>query len=67
MSQIIKYLDLSKFKTEKCKNLTNGKQHNHKHCRYYHTIKDRRRALDYQRVNQIIQDLTSQEREVIEK
>lgn len=46
-SQIIKYLDLSKFKIEKCKNLTNGRQHNHKHCRYYHTIKDKRRILDY--------------------
>ena len=46
-SQIIKYLDLMRFKIEKCKNLTNGRQHNHKHCRYYHTDKDMRRVLDY--------------------
>lgn len=52
-SQIIKYLDLSKFKIEKCKNLTNGRQHNHKHCRYYHTIKDRRRILDYSFIQHI--------------
>lgn len=49
--QIVKFLDLTKFKNEKCKNLTNGKQHNHKHCRYYHTIKDRRRLLDYSSIH----------------
>lgn len=47
-SQIIKYIDLSKFKIEKCKNLANGRQHNIKHCRYYHTLKDRRRLLDFE-------------------
>jgi hypothetical protein len=54
LSQIIKYLDLSKFKIEKCKNLTNGRQHNHKHCRYYHTAKDKRRVLDYIGYSQIL-------------
>ena len=49
--QYVKFLDLSKFKVEKCRNLTNGKQHNHKHCRYYHTIKDKRRLLDYSNVS----------------
>lgn len=46
-SQIIKYLDLSLFKIEKCRNFMIGKQHNIKLCRYYHTPKDRRRALDF--------------------
>ena len=46
-SQIIKYLDLSLFKIEKCKNFASGKQHNIKLCRYYHTVNDRRRELDY--------------------
>ena len=50
-SQLVKFLDLNKFKVEKCRNLTNGKQHNHKHCRYYHTIKDKRRLLDYSKLN----------------
>ena len=53
-SQIIKYLDLSRFKIEKCKNLTNGRQHNHKHCRYFHTDKDQRRALDYTGYSQLV-------------
>lgn len=46
----VKYLDLSKFKIDLCKNLALGKQHNHKHCRYYHSIKDRRRILDFSQV-----------------
>jgi len=50
-SNLVKYLDLNKFKVEKCKNLSNGKQHNHKHCRYYHTLKDKRRILNYDCVN----------------
>jgi len=45
----VKYLDLAKFKTEMCKNM-NVKQHNHKHCRYFHSIKDQRRLLDYTQV-----------------
>lgn len=53
-SQIIKYLDLSRFKIEKCKNLTNGRQHNHKHCRYFHTDKDQRRVLDYSGYGQLV-------------
>ena len=40
--QRIKFLDLAKFKVEKCRNLASGKQHNHKHCRYFHTDKDQR-------------------------
>ena len=47
IAQTIKHLDLTKFKIEQCKNLANGKQHNHKHCRYYHTLKDIRRPMDY--------------------
>jgi len=38
---------LAIFKIEKCKNFENGKLHNIKHCRYYHTLKDRRRELDF--------------------
>lgn len=56
-SQIIKYIDLSKFKIEKCKNLANGRQHNIKHCRYYHTLKDRRRILDYQFMSRGIEEI----------
>jgi len=45
---------LSRFKTERCKNLTNGKQHNHKHCRYFHTIKDRRRLLEFDNLAAVV-------------
>ncbi len=38
--EIIKHLDLDKFKVEQCQINT---QHNHKHCIFYHTIKDSRR------------------------
>ncbi|CDW73819.1 zinc finger ccch type domain containing protein [Stylonychia lemnae] len=43
-NEIIRHLILSNFKTDPC-NIQH--QHNHKHCRFYHTIKDKRRKLDY--------------------
>mmetsp|Transcript_6524 Transcript_6524/g.5809 ORF Transcript_6524/g.5809 Transcript_6524/m.5809 type:complete len:197 (-) Transcript_6524:1213-1803(-) len=39
-NEVIKHLCLDKFKVDPC-NL--HYQHNHKHCRFYHTIKDKRR------------------------
>ena len=38
---MLKYLDLERFKVEQCQI---SSQHNHKHCKNYHTIKDRRRS-----------------------
>lgn len=51
--QRIKFLDLAKFKVEKCRNLASGKQHNHKHCRYFHTLRDQRRELDFASVYEL--------------
>lgn len=38
---LIEHLELSEFKIEPC---TNPNNHNHKQCKYYHSLKDRRRT-----------------------
>jgi hypothetical protein len=56
---------LAIFKIEKCKNFENGKLHNIKHCRYYHTLKDKRRELDFSFIYDINLFDNCQENEII--